>query len=708
MENQLLFALDIGTRSVVGIVGQRTENGLEITATERQEHHTRSMLDGQIHDVTEVAQVLSKIKARLEKSCGPLRQVAVAAAGRSLCTVRAHTELDTSCRGALTLQDERTLEIAAIQAAQRQLSTSDEMPDPAAYYCVGYSVTGFSLDGTKLSSLVGQRGKSSSIEIIATFLPRQVIDSMQSALEAANLELATLTLEPIAAINVLIPKTMRHLNLALVDIGAGTSDVAITRNGAVVAYGMVPSAGDEITEAISQQYLLDFNVAESAKRQLTQMKKVSFSDVLGSVQKVVSADIIEAIKPTIAELASDIAAEILALNGTSPQAVLLVGGGSLTPMLPQAIAQCLDLPPARVAIRRPETVEGIRQIPVALSAPDGVTPLGILKVAAKDTLHFITVRVNDNPLRLFNLSSLSVADALLTAGIDVRTLHGRPGFGLTITLNGETRFLPGEAGEPGQILLNGEPAKLSDAVSDSDAITIIKGKNGASPHILVDDVAEMTESSVCINQISYQIPAVVTINGKPVDRQTVLCDRDVISCRRPATISEVCHAAGVSFEPRLFRYIINGTQREYLAGPVVRLNGQIAAFDAPVDTDASIEIVPADPPTIGEVLGIDPDESETVSVYFNGVACTLLTKRHSIYRDNRSVEPAAPAVDGAIITYTLSTALPTISDVLLAAEFSPDTLPPGCKPVILLNGQATEYISPVKNGDKIDLIQITP
>lgn len=78
---------------------------------------------------------------------------------------------------------------------------------------------------------------------------------MQVALDSIGLEMSAITLEPIAAINVLIPQTMRHLNLALVDIGAGTSDVAITNNGTIIiGYGMVPYAGDEITEAISQNF----------------------------------------------------------------------------------------------------------------------------------------------------------------------------------------------------------------------------------------------------------------------------------------------------------------------------------------------------------------------------------------------------------------------------------------------------------------------
>ena len=55
-----LFALDIGTRSVIGIVAEKNSAGqLEIIATHREEHKTRAMLDGQIHDVPQVAAVIN-------------------------------------------------------------------------------------------------------------------------------------------------------------------------------------------------------------------------------------------------------------------------------------------------------------------------------------------------------------------------------------------------------------------------------------------------------------------------------------------------------------------------------------------------------------------------------------------------------------------------------------------------------------------------
>ena len=87
-----IFALDIGTRSVIGIVAEQESDGsLTLLDTEREEHKTRAMLDGQIHDVPQVAAVIKDVKKALEKRVGVLHNVAVAAAGRALYTTTAES-----------------------------------------------------------------------------------------------------------------------------------------------------------------------------------------------------------------------------------------------------------------------------------------------------------------------------------------------------------------------------------------------------------------------------------------------------------------------------------------------------------------------------------------------------------------------------------------------------------------------------------------
>jgi cell division protein FtsA len=711
--DNLLFALDIGTRSVIGLVGEQIDSSIKILHCERQEHHTRAMLDGQIHDVMEVANVLSDVKTKLENSCGPLKRVSVAAAGRALCTIRASAEIESSGRGILTPGDERALELAAIQNAQRQLATSHAVPDPTGYYCVGYSVIKFSLDHTVLKSLVGQRGKLAAIEVIATFLPRQVIDSLQSAVETVGLEIATLTLEPIAAINVLIPPTMRHLNLTLVDVGAGTSDVAITRDGSVIAYGMVPFAGDEITEAISQTYLLDFNIAEGIKRQLNEESEtVSFTDVLGLLQEVPVKDILDSISTKVGELAQSIAAQIVELNGGSPQAVLLVGGGSLTPLLAKTLAEALELPPARVAIRRPDAVENIIDIPPALCTPDAVTPLGILKLSNSHTLHFVNVTLNGEPLHLFNFGSLTIADALLAAGIDIRNLRGRPGLGITVCINGETKFIPGTHRTPGKITLNGEPADFNTALHESDIITATKGTDGSTPTPALQEVLEIPAGyQVNINGQSHQVTPVITLNDLPADPVTKLKDRDQVCCSVPYNLEGVLRQAGQSCECVDYRYAINGTERIFSLWPrytISRNQTEITAISSTkIEPYDSIALQPLPEPTIGELLGLTDDTDGNITITFNGKKHSIATREYTFRLNGEPAELSTAVSSGSNVEYTsVEQPAPMLSAVLLAIKFDPRTLPQGKRIDTLINGRHAEYTAPVKNGDSIEIVVV--
>src|SRR5690606_5481997 len=109
------------------------------------------------------------------------------------------------------------LELSAVQSAQQTL-VNQENTNYEHYYCVGYSILHYKLDNERIGSLIDQNGHEASVEIIATFLPKVVVESLIAVLNRADLEMEALTLEPIAAIQVLIPESMRRLNVALVDI----------------------------------------------------------------------------------------------------------------------------------------------------------------------------------------------------------------------------------------------------------------------------------------------------------------------------------------------------------------------------------------------------------------------------------------------------------------------------------------------------------
>jgi len=256
-----IFALDIGTRKVMGMVACAQDDSLEILGVDVIEHSSRPMFDGQIHIIDEVAKTVKQIKSNLESRLHKkLNKVGVAVAGRNLITFKEKATREFAYIEELDYQQVRDLELEAVDKI-----ISDSGKHLGQFHCVGYSPIYYELDGNRISSLIGHQGRQVSVEVIATFLPRIALDSIFAVLKRAGLELVNITLEPIAAINAIIPPDMRHLNILLVDIGAGTSDLALTRDGLVFAFGMVPEAGDEVTETICENLLVDFSTAKGLK-----------------------------------------------------------------------------------------------------------------------------------------------------------------------------------------------------------------------------------------------------------------------------------------------------------------------------------------------------------------------------------------------------------------------------------------------------------
>lgn len=704
-----VFALDIGTRSVIGIVAEQDDDGqMKVIATHRLEHTSRAMLDGQIHDVPQVAEIIIRVKNFLAEQVGELKSAAIAAAGRALYTMTA--EATQEINGVITDDIQSSLNFAAVQLAQAQL-TSEKKIDAKIYYCVGFSIISYELDGIRLKSLIGQRGKVAKTKVIATFLPRQVVDSMQTALYYSGLEVRALTLEPIAAINVLVPPSMRHLNIVLVDIGAGTSDVAITKNGSVIAYGMVPLAGDEVTEAISQRFLLDFNVAEDIKRKATNGEGAKFNDILGRPYDLTAEEILNPIMENVSMIANAIAKTILELNGNEPpQALLLVGGGALSPNLNKLVAEALNMPLDHVAVRKPDNVEGIKNIPPALHSPDAATPLGILKIASTDTFHFFNVMINNQEINLFHFRELTVSDAILSAGIDYKKFNGKPGLGVGITLNGEKKFFAGTLGTFAKIFVNDEPATLETPLEDNCRIVIEPGEDGISAQVKIDDIVAVEPTfTVTVNGKEFSVTPKFLVNDEVSLPSRTLQDGDELNTKTKRTIGELLRLANYPPAGKKIHYTLNGSKTHYVCKPDIFLNGDRADIsDVPKAGDA-IEYVANDTIKVGEIV---KDESRTtaIKIFYNGkeyripTATTLLLSVNGrVSNENTIIE------DGADIVYEREEKnFVIVSDALLAVNFKPPPAKSRVSFVIKVNGLPVDFADPIKSGDHLEIILKTP
>lgn len=521
---QTIFALDIGTRSIIGMVGTVENEKIRIIAIEREEHTERAMIDGQIENIDKVAAVAGKVKQKLESKLHfKLERVCVAAAGRALRTKRAEFEMEVSGKDLIDDEVISRLEAGAISKAEEAFDAENRsMEDNRRFYLVGYTVCQYYLDKYMISSLKDHRGKSVKVDLIATFLPSEVVESLYTTMNKIGLEVASITLEPIAAINAAIPANLRLLNLVLVDIGAGTSDIAACTDGSVTGYTMATMAGDEITETLMKEYLVDFQMAESMKAQADQEEEITFTDILGFEQTISRDELLACIQDTSDHLCQEIADKILEINGNPPSALFLAGGGSKLTGLKEGLTAALQMDSKRVAIAGNNFRTSAFSDEYDLNNPEYATPLGIVVSSGLNLINAsFRVILNGRPANLFRSGSFTALNLLMMNGYSFLDVMGHSGANLVVTVNGRRKVFYGTPVEPAALFINKKEGRLSEIIQAGDEIDFTPAVSGVS-------------AAACLGDINGAAEAVeLTLNGMPADLETQLKMGDVIVMRRP-------------------------------------------------------------------------------------------------------------------------------------------------------------------------------
>jgi cell division protein FtsA len=657
-----ILAIDIGTRTVIGVVAAGVK-GLEIIAQEMVEHQGRAMYDGQIHDIPRVALAVAQVKNALEEQAGQrFTEAAIAAAGRALKTRRCKASMEVNPLREITEDAVRALEFEALRRAREEIKQQDR--GAGDFYCVGHGVIGYKLDGLELTSLIGHRGRVITTEAIATFLPASVVNSLFSVLRRVGLEPSYITLEPIAALEITIPEEMRLLNLALVDVGAGTSDIAVTRDGTVIGYGMVPVAGDEITEAVAEACVVDFRTAEEIKRSMSISENLTFNDVLQNTLTVPCSEVLAAIGPAVDHLALAVSEAVLALNGgQAPKSVICIGGGAQTPAFLSKLAQSLGLAGNRVGMRKRSQLAGIvAPEEDALTGPEGITVAGIAQAALKRKgLNLIRVQVNGRNYRIFNPGDLRVVDCLALLEHDPRTLFGTDGKDLRFYVNGQETVVYGELARPASIQANGGEAHLQTPVEDGCRIEVIPAANGRDAVAKAGDYfAGAIPLQVCVGGREISLPPVCLLNDAPVDPETRIQEGDRLRIEARYTVGQVLALSGL--DP--------GNVDVFIGGVKVDPDYALKPGDTLVPADRDQTTKAPDGSRIGVTGGPDTGINNGLRVTVNGQEIIMAGM------DN-----------------------PLFLDVLRYVDLSLDQ--PRGRIKVLLNDRPARYTEKIKDGDVI-------
>jgi len=706
---QEIFALDIGTRKVMGIVAEIDGDFLDIIDAEVIEHVNRPMFDGQIHSINEVVKTVLTVKENLESRLRKnLSRAGIAVAGRNLATHRSRINKNLGSSQEITETMIRAWELEAVDKI-----ISDTGSNLSQFYCVGYSPVYYEIDGNRISKLTGHYAKSIAIEVIVTFLPQVVLNSMFAVLEKCNLEAINITLEPIAAINAIIPPEMRNLNLVLVDVGAGTSDLALTKDGSIFAYGMVPEAGDEIMERISEFLLTDFSTSERIKRILNDTDIIEYEDIWGKRHSIETRGVKEAIIPTVKKLADSIARTGLDLNGIMPpHAVVLVGGGSMTFNLDKELAESFGLPGDKAGIRFPRAIKGIKDRTGKLTGPEAVTPIGIALMTAQSMgLRFINIEVNHKKLKVLDFQQKKDVMGALTLynAANKGRLFPRPGLALTAEVNGELKIIKGGLGLPAKLLLNGKLVlSLSEKIEDGDILEFEDAVDGKDGYALVKDLVQLESGKIILNQEILQVYPPIIMNDKQAGLETEVFDRAIIKIA-PLKIKDILKFKGMNCDNMSERQIlvnINGvpkilTQRSF----TLRLNSMPADLDSEVKPNDNLEFY-YEIPTLYKIKDVVeiPDKQELMRINVDGNDLVVDLGVVQVLMNGKPVKPDEFLIDGANIkVYHRNKRQILLSEIFRYIDFDTQRAV-GKSMKFLVDEKPAGFITPLVEGSRVKII----
>ena len=706
-----VFALDVGTRKVAGLWVAKDAGGARVLAHALREHPERAMIDGQVHLIDKAALVVAQVKADLEKLTGEkLSEAHVAVAGRALMTAEHSVSLKTGSTAPLERGQVLMMELAAVKEAKSRLK------DPraaAGSYCVGYTVTRWALDGQAMLALEGHSGEDVEISVLATFLPKVVLDSLNAVLRQAGLSLASLTLEPIAAVSIAVPPDMRRLNIAMVDVGAGTSDIALTKDGRVAAFAMAPVAGDEITERLAEAFLLDFSQAETLKKADPASIGCLVTDVFGNKRVLGPAEVWEQAQPAITTWAVEVAGRILEMNqGKAPQAVLLVGGGSQSPGMDAALAEALGVPPARVGKRPTAMQKEFENLPEAFKGAWATTPLGIaLSAIERRGLPFAQFRVNEQRVQVLNLNqAFSAFDALVAAGKELSEFYSRPGLALTYEFNGAPRAEKGSLGSGAKLFVNGAAAAVDSHIKPGDALVFLPAVAGADARLSLSQALEREGAKglrYSLNGQAREFPVEITLDGATPQGDPELRDRAKIKASFEAPLEKLLKAEGVDLSGLISRSIavtVNGeprvvTQRNYR----LLVNGAEASAEARVSEN---DVVEFDPSVSFQERVRDlisrPLPKPRIKVKLNGEWTEVEGSPAKLSMNGREVSADEFLIDGAEIKVLEAARQVSVIELLAQLPFDSARLK-ASHFELRVNGAATPFSATLNEGDEIEL-----
>ncbi|HUZ89290.1 MAG TPA: cell division FtsA domain-containing protein [Candidatus Acidoferrales bacterium] len=385
-------ALDIGTDLIKVLVVRREQDGSgTVLGVGRAPQHPSAMSGGAIADIDAVIDAANGALEAAEDMAGTVPGQAIAGIAGEL--VKGFSSSVQSARerpdGKVDRGEMRELlklvEKRALREAQHLLELDRGYGDLEARL-VHSSITQVRMDGYPVSTPIGFQGKNLDITVFNTFAPMTQIGAIESVLKELDLELAGAVAQPYALARACAGKDAWEQGAIFVDIGGGTTDVALLREGGVEGTRMFNLGGRAFTRRLALAMGVTYEEAEA--RKLRHSEGLLSPDQERQVRQLVSADV-EVLLQGLALCLRD-----LNRGQVLPTSIFVCGGGSLLPEVIQQLNQnawSQGLPfsrPPQSRLLRPHDVMNLKDSTGELQTARDVGPMGLanhaLRVDAED------------------------------------------------------------------------------------------------------------------------------------------------------------------------------------------------------------------------------------------------------------------------------------------------------------------------------------
>lgn len=386
-----ILALDIGTEYVKALLAQPGKNGeLAVIGVGRARQNASNMHAGAIADIPSVVEVCERALSQAEKASGITSKLAVVGIAGELVKGNTSTVRYRRKNGNKPLSEqEMALIIKRVQdraGEQARRAIADETNNPdVEVRLINSAIVSISIDGYKISNPIGFKGTDVVIQFYTAFAPLVHISAIEKVCAELSLDLLAVAVEPFAVCRACLGDDPdNNFSGIVMDIGGGTTDIAVVDDGGVEGTKMFSIGGRSFTHQIAEVLGVDFETAEKYKLAMRNPAKVP-ADIRESMAIAIQRNLAVWLSGV------EITLEEFNLSEMLPNKILLCGGGAGLSDLQDVLATTdwfKTLPFARrpvIHLVNTEDISGIVNHTKTTLDYSYVTALGLLRVAV-DTL----------------------------------------------------------------------------------------------------------------------------------------------------------------------------------------------------------------------------------------------------------------------------------------------------------------------------------